>query len=126
MLERRWRFIFSGFLQFRQHYHQEGNISLLDDAGIMCSTENNRETQKLTIRNLYGNIDFQTEGSGDINMDTNLNVNGTLTVQNTDLLTKITEIENILKNHYDALLLLCQKEGMVDSNTTDGSNITPT
>ena len=39
--------------------------------------------------------------------------------------TKIIEIENILKNHYDALLILCQKHEMVDSNTDDGDQITP-
>ena len=55
----------------------------------------------------------------------NLNIGGTLTVNNTDILAKINNMDAILKNHYDALLLLCQKHGMVDSNTTDGNNITP-
>ena len=52
------------------------------------------------------------------------NVNSLNNVCNSTL-SKITEIENILKNHYDALLILCQKHGMVDSNTGDGSNVTP-
>ena len=37
----------------------------------------------------------------------------------------IEKTDAVLKNHYDALLLLCQKHGMVDSNTNDGENISP-
>ena len=37
----------------------------------------------------------------------------------------IEKTDAVLKNHYDALLLLCQKHGMVDSNTNDGDNISP-
>ena len=37
----------------------------------------------------------------------------------------IEKTDAVLKNHYDALLLLCQKHGMVDSNTSDENNITP-
>ena len=55
----------------------------------------------------------------------NLMVKGNLTANNVDILAKITEMETILKNHYDALLLLCEKHGMVDSNTKDGNNISP-
>ena len=36
-----------------------------------------------------------------------------------------SETEAILKNHYDALMILCEKHGMVDSNTGDGSNVSP-
>ena len=54
----------------------------------------------------------------------------------TETNTKITSVESIindyiaktnavLKNHYDALLALCEKHGMVDSNTGDGDQITP-
>ena len=54
----------------------------------------------------------------------------------TETNTKITTVESIindyiaktnavLKNHYDALLALCEKHGMVDSNTGDGDQITP-
>ena len=50
--------------------------------------------------------------------------------------TKITSMENvlneyiaktdaILKNHYDALLVLCEKHGMVDGDGDAGNNITP-
>ena len=38
---------------------------------------------------------------------------------------KITELENVLQNHYQALMILCEKHDMVDTNTDDGSNITP-
>jgi hypothetical protein len=48
-----------------------------------------------------------------------------LTVGNLNITTKINDIENILKNHYQALLTLCQEHGMVDSNTSDGNKITP-
>ena len=61
----------------------------------------------------------------DLRTESNMIVDNKLTVKNTDILAKITEIETILKNHYDALLVLCQKHGMIDSNTNDGSNITP-
>ena len=37
----------------------------------------------------------------------------------------IAKTDAILKNHYDALLLLCQQHEMVDKNTEDGNNITP-
>ena len=37
----------------------------------------------------------------------------------------IAKTDAIIKNHYDALLILCQKHGMVDKNTEDGNNITP-
>lgn len=37
----------------------------------------------------------------------------------------ITNTDKILKNHYDALLMLCQEHGMIDSNTSDGNKITP-
>jgi chromosome segregation ATPase len=37
----------------------------------------------------------------------------------------IAKTDAVLKNHYDALLTLCQKHGMVDSNPNDGSNVTP-
>ena len=37
----------------------------------------------------------------------------------------ITKTDAILKNHYDALIELCDKHGMIDSNTGDGDQITP-
>ena len=37
----------------------------------------------------------------------------------------IAKTDAVLKNHYDAILLLCQKHGMVDSNENDEENITP-
>ena len=37
----------------------------------------------------------------------------------------IAKTDAVLKNHYDALLALCEKHGMVDSNTSDGDKITP-
>ena len=37
----------------------------------------------------------------------------------------ITKTDAILKNHYDALIELCDKHGMIDSKDDDGNNITP-
>ena len=37
----------------------------------------------------------------------------------------ITKTDAILKNHYDALLVLCEKHGMVDGDGDAGNNITP-
>ena len=37
----------------------------------------------------------------------------------------IAKTDAVLKNHYDALLALCEKHGMVDSNTGDGDKISP-
>ena len=36
---------------------------------------------------------------------------------------KIKELETVLKNHYDALILLLEKHDMVDTDTSDGSNV---
>ena len=47
----------------------------------------------------------------------------------TGLMATVTEYmaktDAVMKNHYDALLALCEKHGMVDSNTGDGDQITP-
>ena len=37
----------------------------------------------------------------------------------------IAKTDAILKNHYDALLLLCEKHGMIDGDGDAGNNITP-
>ena len=60
-----------------------------------------------------------------VDLGGNTPIAGDLTIKGTNILTKISEIESILKNHYDALIELCEKHGMVDSNTGDGSNISP-
>ena len=86
----------------------------------------------------YGWLGLNGKGILSVNHDTGLNqfyenmtfnkdvnVQGKLTAQGVDINAKISEIETILKNHYDALLLLCQKHGMVDGNSTDGDKITP-
>ena len=58
-------------------------------------------------------------------IDNELSVNGNVIVKGINIISKITEMETILKNHYDALMVLCEKHGMVDSNTGDGSNVSP-
>ena len=37
----------------------------------------------------------------------------------------ITKTDAIMKNHYEALRLLCEEHGMIDSNAEDGDKITP-
>jgi carboxypeptidase C (cathepsin A) len=37
----------------------------------------------------------------------------------------VAKTDAVLKNHYDAILLLCQKHGMVDGDGDGASNITP-
>ena len=37
----------------------------------------------------------------------------------------IAKTDAVLKNHYDAILLLCQKHGMVDGDGDEGNNISP-
>ena len=37
----------------------------------------------------------------------------------------ITSTNDVLKNHYDALLIIIDKLGMLDKDTTDGNKITP-
>ena len=37
----------------------------------------------------------------------------------------IAKTDAILKNHYDAILMLCQKHGMVDGDETDGDKVSP-
>ena len=58
-------------------------------------------------------------------IDNELTVNGNVIVKGTNVLSKITEMETVLKNHYDALILLLEKHDMIDSNTGDGSNVNP-
>ena len=50
----------------------------------------------------------------DIKNHTHTSFDNNLTVNGVNILTKISEIESILKNHYDALIELCEKHGMVD------------
>ena len=45
-------------------------------------------------------------------------------VYDMNITAKINELENILQNHYQALMLLLEKHDMVDTNTNDGANIT--
>ena len=51
----------------------------------------------------------------------NSTIAGDLTVKGTNILTKISEIESILKNHYDALIELCEKHGMVATEVADST-----
>lgn len=44
---------------------------------------------------------------------------------NAYLLSKIPEMEAVLQNHYQALMLMLRQHDMVDTDDTDGSNITP-
>ena len=37
----------------------------------------------------------------------------------------IAKTDSVLKNHYEAILLLCQKHGMIDGDDGDGDKVTP-
>ena len=52
-------------------------------------------------------------------------VQAQLSEVNTSLVNYMLKTDAVLQNHYDALLMLCQKHELIDNNTTDGSNITP-
>lgn len=39
--------------------------------------------------------------------------------------TYVAKTDAVLKNHYDAILLLCQKHGMIDSEPNDGDKVSP-
>ena len=103
--------------------------------------------EKITIRPDSSNDSYslQIDSSGDLVIMLNDSVIGSYSKINakwsfeTDtsgVETKINAFENtlnnyiaktdaVLKNHYDAILLLCQKHGMIDSNENDEENITP-
>ena len=77
---------------------------------------------------------FQTDNSTIDNVDAKVTANQAaiaangVSIQETN--TKIDEYiaktDAILKNHYEALLELCEKHGMVDGDGDGASNITPT
>ncbi len=95
-----------------------GGMIIGDDYGFMLSNSTSGSGATITLSKPLNIL-------GSLNVKQNVTISGTLTVNGTDILAKINSMDAILKNHYDALLLLCQKHGMVDSNTTDGNNITP-
>lgn len=92
--------------------------------------KNDKKTvrRRLNLIDGYGNTEFpgKLTVNGATTLKGDVTMNNNLTVKGTDVLTKISEIETILKNHYDAILLLCQKHGMIDGDGDDGSNISPT
>ena len=103
--------------------------------------------EKITIRPDSSNdsYSFQIDSSGDLVIMLNDSVIGSYSKMNqkwsfetdtsgvetkinafeTTLNNYITKTDAVLKNHYDAILLLCQKHGMIDSNENDEENITP-
>ena len=107
-----------------------GGVSLKDIANNETITEHDQLIRANSV-DIAANLAKITAVQDALNnhthesIDNDLTVNGNVIVKGTNILSKITELENILKNHYDALLILCQKHGMVDSNTSDGSNVTP-
>jgi hypothetical protein len=94
------------------------NIYLIPD-DVEIRTANNR-------LNIYtGGQIHQVMNNDGTTFRKNLTVDGDLSVKGTNILAKITEMENILKNHYNALLMLCEKHGMIDGDGDGASNISP-
>ena len=103
--------------------------------------------EKITIRPdaISEGYSLQIDSSGDLVIMLNDSVIGSYSKMNqkwsfeTDtsgVETKINAFENtlnnyiaktdaVLKNHYDAILLLCQKHGMIDGEPNDGDKVSP-
>ena len=96
----------------------ETNVAI-DDNSIIESMTYNDSAKLLNIRATVLNFTDPEKTSAKVIESTHTET------QVTNIKTKINEIETILKNHYDALMLLLEKHDMVDSNTGDGSNVTP-
>ena len=50
----------------------------------------------------------------------------TVAAQEAKITEYIAKTDAVLKNHYDALVMLCRQHELIDSNTGDGDKITPT
>ena len=70
-----------------------------------------------------GKWSFETDVSG---MQSQLDTASTkITSVETIINEYIAKTDAVLKNHYDALVLLCQKHGMVDGDSADDDKISP-
>ena len=83
-------------------------------------------------KNTSGYI-FNVDSSGDLMITYNEVViasynkaSSTWIFNGNDINKFITNTNAVLKNHYDALLIILDKLGLKDSNATDGDKITPT
>ena len=83
-------------------------------------------------KNTSGYI-FNVDSSGDLMITYNEVViasynkaSSTWIFNGNDINKFITSTNEVLKNHYDALLIILDKLGLKDSNDTDGDKITPT
>ena len=84
------------------------NISVLDTK--VENIENQLDDVTIIVNNNTSNIS-----------SSNTKINNIETLINR----YIAETDAVLKNHYEAILLLCEKHRMVDSNTNDGDKVTP-
>ena len=70
-----------------------------------------------------GKWSFETDTS---TIETSIATNQTkITTLESALNEYVAKTDAVLKNHYDAILLLCQKHGMVDGDGDEGNNISP-
>ena len=83
-------------------------------------------------KNTSGYI-FNVDSSGDLMITYNEVViasynkaSSTWIFNGNDINKFITSTNDVLKNHYDALIIILDKLGLKDSNDTDGDKITPT
>ena len=81
-------------------------------------------TNKIKIENIENQLDDVTIIAN--NNTSNISSSNTK-INNIETLINryIAETDAVLKNHYEAILLLCEKHRMVDSNTNDGDKVTP-
>ena len=89
----------------------DGYIFYVDDkSGDLMITLNDVLIGSYSIA--AGKWSFETDNSAVESVDAKINE-------------YIAKTDAVLKNHYDALLLLCEKHGMVDGDGDAGNNISP-
>ena len=98
-------------LEIANKYDAEGYMLYVDDkSGDLMITLN--ELLIGSYSKAAGKWSFESDNSAIDAVDAKINE-------------YITKTDAVLKNHYDALLLLCEKHGMVDGDGDAGNNISP-
>ena len=98
-------------LEIANKYDAEGYMLYVDDkSGDLMITLN--ELLIGSYSKAAGKWSFESDNSAIDAVDAKINE-------------YIAKTDAVLKNHYDALLLLCEKHGMVDGDGDAGNNISP-
>ena len=98
-----------------------------DTSSIDAVLDNHGEALNAVCNATLKNItDIQTCAAGIAQNSAEIAENGTKITNVEDIINEyIAKTDAVLKNHYDALLLLCEKHGMVDGDGDAGNNISP-